>query len=149
MQTMFKFLALHCRVHGAQDFGVEFGILRVRAHHRRRGDCALKSVGRLDGARDKFWLEHPIEVFEGEDENLRIVGCVREALGAFRLQTARRFAVDSSCRLPTYVKRLHAKYECRFVELGEIGFKSGRLAAIQKLEDRHHDAWRDAFDLEL
>ena len=85
-KKLFTLLTRKRSAYRTQNFAVQRGRLVERAHHVRRGDCALKRGGTFDGARDEFRLECLVFVFKGEDKISRIAGCVREALGAFFLQ---------------------------------------------------------------
>ena len=57
-----------------------------RAHHVRRGDCALERGGTFGSARDETRLERLVFVFKGESEKLQVIDRVYEAIGAFFLQ---------------------------------------------------------------
>ena len=92
-------LALKRSAHRAQNFAVERGRLVERVHHVRGGDCALKRGGTFDGARDETRLERLVFVFEGENENTRIVARFHEAISAFFLQkcSLRLIGLDERC----------------------------------------------------
>ena len=79
----FALLTRKRSAHRAQNFAVERGRLVERAHHVRQGDCTPERGKTFDGARDDFRLERLEFAFEGESEKLRVVGRVREAIGAF------------------------------------------------------------------
>ena len=91
----FALLTRKRSAHRAQNCAVERQRLIDRAHHVRQGDCTLERGKTFDGARDDFRLERLEFAFEGESEKLRVVGRVREAIGAFFLQKCAQNLITS------------------------------------------------------
>ena len=88
------------------------------------------------GARDEFRLERFVVVFEGESEKLRVVGRVREAIGAFfflQKRAQRLIGLDERCadlRIEIQLSIFLLRFDVSFQEISIVADASEWRASV-------------------